>query len=293
MDEDRTKRPGYGSYGEWEWDDDHPLVAPHSLTNADVGDPPQPGDDRPLYDGRPVRDPYARRGGYRHVPDEVWAQAGQAYLNGDSAETVCDRHGLALSTFRQRARAQGWRRRDQDWVDPEPVDLAAEVEAGLPDYADIARHALVRLNRAVLAGRAVEAARWMRIHRQMLAFAQQDPRADHPPSGEVAAQPTEGALPTPRSPKPQPAPRPADPLDLAMTQARLAETLARSAGSLLTLGEPGRRLIDKGMEALAFMSAPSPSNSAISDDSDGSDSVFPNGADQPEATPPEPGQAPP
>lgn len=278
MDEDRTKRPGYGSYGEWEWDDDHPLVDPHSPPGADFVDTSTPGDHRPLYDGRPVRDPCARRGGYRHVPDEVWAQAGKDYLNGDSAETVCARHGLALSTFRQRTRVEGWRRRDQakdqardqDWVDPEPVDLDAEIEVGLPDYADIARHALVRLNRAVLAGRAIEAARWMRIHRQMLALTQNP-------------QSTERALSTPPAPRPKPAQKPIDPLDLATEQARLAGTLARSADDLMTLGDDGRQLIEKGMEALAFMSS-----LLVSDDSDGSDSVFPHGVDQPETTPQDP-----
>jgi hypothetical protein len=67
-----------------------------------------------------------------------------------------------------------------------------------------------------------------------------------------------------------------------MTQARLAETLARSAGGLLTLGEPGRRLIDKGMEALAFLSAPSTPDSDVSDVSD---TVFSSAADQPGAAP--------
>lgn len=219
MDEDRTKRPGYGRYGDWEWDDDHPLVHSHDLTNADfvaplppsddprdADLPPRPADrdDRPLYDGRPVRDPYARGGGYRRASDQVWAQAREDYLAGDAAETVCARHGLALSTFRQRARLGGWRREDQ--VDPEPVDLAFELEAGLPDYGDIARHALVRMNRAVLAGRAPEAAGWMRIHRQMLDL----------------ARAADAAPPPPKPAKPAP-------VDEVIAQMREVESIAREA----------------------------------------------------------------
>lgn len=242
MEDDRTNPPDDGAQGEWtnetwEWDD-RPLPAHFDgrLTNADFVDPPPPmddlrdadlppaetevyRDDRPLYDGRPIRDPYARRGGYRQTSDEVWARARADYLAGDAAETACARHGLALSTFRQRARVEGWRRQDQ--VDPEPVDLDVELEAGLPDYADIARHALVRMNRAVLAGRAPEAAGWMRIHRQMLDLA----RAEQTPP-----------------PKPKPAKGP-DPLDELIDQVRELEAIAREAVALAEDDLEGRRRI--------------------------------------------------
>lgn len=156
------------------------------------------------------------RGGYTRASDAVWARARQDYLAGDAAEGVCARYGLGLSTLRQRARDEGWRRQDQP--DPEPVDLEAEVEAGLPDYAEIARHALVRMNRAVLAGRGPEAAGWMRIHRQMLEMAR---AAGEPP--QTAASPA----PQPEDPaelEPQP-----DPIDGVLRRAHEIEAFARAA----------------------------------------------------------------
>ncbi|MBD3838200.1 hypothetical protein, partial [Brevundimonas sp.] len=168
MEGDVDGWPGYGPGVEGSGADDDRAPDDYwdgRLTNEDFVDrpaadtPPEaaPPEDaprdpaRPLYDGRPVRDPYDRGGGYRRVSEAAWARAREDYLAGDAAETVCDRHGLALSTFRARARSQGWRRIDQP--DPEPVELDAEEEADLLDYAHMARHALVRLNRAVLRGR--------------------------------------------------------------------------------------------------------------------------------------------
>lgn len=44
---------------------------------------------------------------------DLWALARADYLAGGSAPEVCERHGLSLSTFRHRARVEGWRRVDQ------------------------------------------------------------------------------------------------------------------------------------------------------------------------------------
>lgn len=60
----------------------------------------------------------------RHLPDspppprsrraaETWAAARADYLAGGSAAEVCERHDLPLSTFRWRAKQEGWRRQDQ------------------------------------------------------------------------------------------------------------------------------------------------------------------------------------
>lgn len=61
--------------------------------------------------------------------DAVWSAARADYLAGGSASEVCERHGLSLSTFRWRARNEGWRRADQPetpidapFVDLEPDD---------------------------------------------------------------------------------------------------------------------------------------------------------------------------
>ena len=195
------------------------------------------------------------RGGYRRASDAVWARARADYLGGDAAETVCLRHGLALSTLRQRARAEGWRRQDQ--VDPEPVDLEVEIEAGLPDYGDIARHALVRMNRAVLAGRAPEAAGWMRIHRQMLDLARAETASEPPP-------------PRPdRVPDPTPDPMP-DPMNELMLQLREVESIAREAVTIADDDLEGRRRVLA--RAAALETRP------ISHHSHHSDGVFPQEA---------------
>lgn len=253
------------------WDDDR---APYDywdgrLTNEDFVDRPtdegfrdetprEPA--RPLYDGRPIRDPYDRGGGYRRVSEAVWERARKEYLEGDSCPTVCARHGMAESTFRQRARDERWRRIDQP--DPEPVDLEAEEEAGLLDYAEMARHALVRLNRAVLRGRVAEAGGWMRLHARLLDLAR---AADGPPPAPPAPRPEP-------KPAPRPAPKPAktpDPQATAMAKARTVQTLVRAVADLDPADPTGRRLIDKSLEVLdALERAP------ISDNSHYSDGVF-------------------
>ena len=118
------------------------------------------------------REPRSRasgRSGHHRASDATWARARADYLAGESASVVCDRYGMRVSTLRNRAAEEGWRRQDQPG--PEPVDLEAELEAGLPDYADMANHALIRLNRAILKGHATEAGRWMRLHRTLLDMA--------------------------------------------------------------------------------------------------------------------------
>lgn len=239
------------------------------VTNADFADPaPEPAPNpapnyeayppgtRPLYDGRMIRDPYARRGGYRRASEQTWADARADYLAGDPAEAVSARHGVGLSTLRARAAAEGWRRVDQP--DPEPVDLDAEIEAGLPDYADMARHALVRMNRAVMRGRGPEAAGWMRLHMRLSDLAR-------------AAEGTPAPQPAPKS-APKSAPKPAktpDPQATAMAKARTVQTLVRAVADLNPADATGRRLIDKSLEVLdALERAP------ISDDSHHSDGVF-------------------
>lgn len=112
-------------------------------------------------------------------PDAVWDQARRDYLDGDAAETVAARYGVGVSTVRARAKAGGWRRCDQP--DPEPVDLDVEEAEGLADYSVMARHALVRLNRAVMAGRAAEAGSWMRLHQRLLDLARLTAEAAAPP----------------------------------------------------------------------------------------------------------------
>ncbi|HAJ02839.1 hypothetical protein, partial [Brevundimonas sp. UBA2503] len=189
---------------------------PHAPNPADQGYWPNdwPGHD-PAYDPDRAaiddecagifaeREPRSRSGHHR-ASDETWARARADYLAGESASVVCDRYGMRVSTLRNRAAEEGWRRQDQP--EPEPVDLDAEMEQGLPDYADMAAHALIRLNRAILKGHATEAGRWMRLHRTLL---------------DMARKP-------PAKPAPKPAPVPNPLMDALEAQVAEIEAMARS-----------------------------------------------------------------
>lgn len=261
MERDEDGGPGRGFGAEASGGDDERPYAywDGRVTDADFVDRPEEAP--PLYDGRPVRDPYDRGGGYRRVSEAVWDRARNDYLDGDAAETVCARHGLALSTFRQRARAGGWRRIDRP--DPEPVDLEAEAAAGLPDYAEMARHALVRLNRAVLGGRAAEAAGWMRLHIRLSDLARAADVAPPPtPDPEPASRPPAEPARTGKTPAPE---------ALATAKARTVQTLVRAVTALNPRDPTSRRLIEKSLEVLDALDRP-----PISPDSHCSDGVFPD-----------------
>jgi len=200
------------------------------------------------------------RGGRRRASDAIWARAREDYLAGDSAEMVCARYGLREGTLRHRAKVEGWRRSDQP--DPEPVDLDAEIEAGLPDYGQMARHALVRMNRAVLRGRATEAASWMRLHQRLLALAAQS--ADQADKDAQAAEKAADKADEQR-------------LNHLNRHVKNIGDLARDAAAADIHDPRQRRLIDLRLEkiqqfhAVLFPDSPPP----ISDLSDDSDPVFP------------------
>jgi hypothetical protein len=156
---------------------------------------PEPDESGPL-------GPPEARSGYRIRSDETWAEARAAYLSGESAPTVCARYGLNENTLRARQAREGWRR--SDIADPEPVDLEVETADGLPDLDEMARHALVRLDRAVRRGRSAEAAAWLRAWRtltdpslasSMLRLANKAPSATpSAPAAEDPAGPAAGEI---------------------------------------------------------------------------------------------------
>lgn len=123
-------------------------------------------DENGLYDPRPREDDDASprdHGGYRVRSDATWDLARAAYLEGETAESVCFRFDLSLGAFRERARKGGWRRCDQPDRAPLPVTAEDDVDfdAG---YAELADHALRQMRRAMARGRASAAATWMRLH---------------------------------------------------------------------------------------------------------------------------------
>lgn len=193
---------------------------------------------------------------YRRLSKEAWEAAGTAYLAGSTAEEVSAVYGMAVSTFRARARDEGWRREDQPDPLREPIDLEAETADGLPDYGAMAAHALVRLNRALQAGRALEAARWVRLHADLTRMA--------------AAPPAPSSAPTPKPPAPPPA-QPKEP-DLGERAAAVAEQvgqIAREACALKRGDYAGRDALMARLQALDHLK-PAPRL----DELDGIDGVF-------------------
>ncbi len=100
---------------------------------------------------------------YRIRSPETWNAARDAYLAGETAESVCARFDLGQRAFRARAAAEGWRRADQP--DPEPLAATLEDTDDLDDADDavlshIARSQMARAARRGLVG---EALRWARF----------------------------------------------------------------------------------------------------------------------------------
>lgn len=156
----------------------------------------------------------AQGGGYRPRSDDAWAAARADYQSGLSASEVCARHDLSLSTFRQRAAAEGWRRRDQ--ADPVPDESACAPHEDfdpLPSLDDMAERVLYRIDLAISRGRASEAGSWMRLYERLLARRRIE--------DETPPEPSE-----PPAPPPPPPPAP-DPADAARRHVQRVGDLAR------------------------------------------------------------------
>ena len=291
--------------GGWGEDGDADWGAEGTETGAERVWDDEPLNDRPLYDGRRVRDPYQRGGGYSRISEDRWDAIQRAYAAGEPGASVCRRFGLARSTLYARARDEGWLRQDQDQTEPldygfeadgadAPVDLEAETAAGLCDYGLLAGHARVRMQRAILAGRGVEAGRWMRLHAQLTAMAQAEEamkaaakaeaeaQTPSPPSAEAAPAPApKPAAPQPPAPKRRSGPKPlsdCDRFEVLERQMKALTDLERSFAGLDLSNPVYRRLLEKAVKAVVLMGPdpvdPAPDTSDQPDTSDTSDSVF-------------------
>ena len=132
---------------------------------------------------------------YRVHDETLWRAARDDYAAGHGAEAVCARYNLNLSTFRQRARREGWRRSDAETPLPEP--LGAEVFAPEPapptdQLVDLAWRAAAE---AIGHGKVYPARAWMKLWRELKAVAAEEaaaaagPAPAPPPSArEVSAK---------------------------------------------------------------------------------------------------------
>ena len=108
--------------------------------------------------------------------DAVWAHAQEAYRCGASGPDVCAHYGLSLSTFRARARREGWRRGDlsQDPGAYHADDDTVHETLDAPAMADAAWRAA---SEAVRKGRLREAQGWTRLARDLRLQAQAEREA--------------------------------------------------------------------------------------------------------------------
>lgn len=100
---------------------------------------------------------------YRIRSSDTWNAARDAYLAGETAESVCARFDLGERTFRARAAVEGWRRADQP--DPEPLAATLEDADDLDDADDavLSQMARSQMARAARQGLVGEALRWARF----------------------------------------------------------------------------------------------------------------------------------
>ena len=99
--------------------------------------------------------------------DEIWAVIREDYLRGDTQPGLAERFGVGVSTIRDRARREGWRKRDQPSALSPALDLLpspAGSEPMRPAVACVA-DAYRAADDALRAGRFVEAQRCLAIAR--------------------------------------------------------------------------------------------------------------------------------
>ena len=128
---------------------------------------------------------------FHHLPDSppvfdadkvraLWAAAKADYLAGGSGPEVCERYGLILRTFRDRAAKEGWRRADQPApvIAPEPPPAAQDQPRILPETSkassavgltasQMVDKAWAMLQAAVAAGQLIQARGWLRLYKEL------------------------------------------------------------------------------------------------------------------------------
>ncbi len=152
-----------------------------------------------------------------------FAAARADYLAGGSGPEVCERHGLSLSTFRWRAKKEGWRRADQPAPSLAPAPTSQTDPLVIPDAspgasrdgtpltaAQMVDKAWSHVQAAVAAGHLIQARGWLRLYKELKPYA----RYEEIEAREAAAR--EADTPSPPPDQPEPA------ADLNRLTARLA-----------------------------------------------------------------------
>jgi hypothetical protein len=124
----------------------------------------------------------SRRRTYEVRSPAVWMKAQADYAAGHPAPDICKTYDLSLSTFKTRARREGWRRRDlAEEERMEGVRMGDESDLDPPEALPAAllrdmawRHA----SEAIRCGRSTEAQRWIRIRRELRMEEHQEAMAD-------------------------------------------------------------------------------------------------------------------
>lgn len=142
-----------------------------------------------------MTDGYDGMSGRARAGDVVWAHAREAYSLGASAPEVCTHYGLSVSTFRKRARREGWRRGDLS-DDPGAYHLDDPTVHETMDAATLAERAWRAASEAVRLGRVGQAQGWTRLAQtyRRIAAEEQEARERHDGGPSSALALSRGAV---------------------------------------------------------------------------------------------------
>ena len=110
--------------------------------------------------------------GYRFAPADAWRHAEQSYADGEPADLICRAYGLSLSTFRTRARREGWRRKDMAQAERlDPISLEPPPAPPTGEMADLAWRSAAE---AIRRGKVYEARAWLKLAAELKTMARNE-----------------------------------------------------------------------------------------------------------------------
>ncbi len=148
--------------------------------DLDPKDPPFPGVFG--FGLTPPEEPGEPPGFRRTLPrsDTVWAWAKEDYATGYTAQAICQSYGLAMSTFRARAKLEGWRRADLRAGDAEELERLPPEPPEAPPTLEMAALAWRWTAEANRHGMVHQARAWMKLHNELRDQARrEEERAGH------------------------------------------------------------------------------------------------------------------